>query len=533
MNKLILVLVFTVLSINLLGQITKTQKNNFHIISDQEIISGTIKCVIEKTYDYDYKYGEYSKQSQLKNNYLYKFSSLGLIQEKINNRTSKSESYNFNINGQDLSKPNLKYKLNENDEIIEVLVYNIKKGDIIARYKYAYNDNHQIINCITFESESSEYTSKTTFLYNENKDLIKVISCYPPNTELAKGVRLYKFKAEYKYNNKHQLVTYKSYFNDYGIYDDFFDIYGNKLSIEKIKSRIENRWKVDKCYEFEYNGDDYNWDIRKEFVENVSDGSTKKYLTVTERINLNEYKFSEYVSNTVLIDSLRTFIRCLGTEKSLDYWNKNQIENLEKTNKTISQFSVDLKYSCYSNMCKNYKSKSLNIYNKYKNCLKETEALSSCKQTSLELRENFNELVEETILMSKNNQTKETVVNDKPHKISTNSNVISSQKPDRLPFSSFNQMKISKKHYELEKLYEVYDPVKSRIVGKSVNKFRKKNLYKAYLILYSSYKQKNKNISTVQERMMLLINENTKSIEKLLKNMKDVNEIYHLISDAN
>ncbi|WP_461638943.1 hypothetical protein [Labilibaculum euxinus] len=207
MNKLILVLVFTVLSINLLGQITKTQKNNFHIISDQEIISGTIKCVIEKTYDYDYKYGEYSKQSQLKNNYLYKFSSLGLIQEKINNRTSKSESYNFNINGQDLSKPNLKYKLNENDEIIEVLVYNIKKGDIIARYKYAYNDNHQIINCITFESESSEYTSKTTFLYNENKDLIKVISCYPPNTELAKGVRLYKFKAEYKYNNKHQLVT--------------------------------------------------------------------------------------------------------------------------------------------------------------------------------------------------------------------------------------------------------------------------------------------------------------------------------------
>jgi YD repeat-containing protein len=190
----------------------------------------------------------------------YKYDEQGNMTEQI---TYRKQAFKTNFKDESKIEDKWTYKYDEQVNQTEVNRYK-PDGTIDSKATYKYDAQGNMIEQITYGSNTKPLTSgwKQTYKYDEQGNQIEMKLSYDMN-DYFNSKKIYNYDAQ---GNMIEQITYR-----------------NKRD-EQDKHEIEDKWKLDRKYTYEY--DEYdkngNWTKRTEFRN--TDPDQIKPESVTERV---------------------------------------------------------------------------------------------------------------------------------------------------------------------------------------------------------------------------------------------------------
>ncbi len=290
--KIKYLILLTIFSFNIYCQNNNTDKINIRIIvatTDAvlaEYLINEENSIYElKQYTYDYKFGEnvikdkaqridtlkYSENGFLKFNYL---KSEFIRDENGGVKISNFEDYpvQIGLNGEILSKNDVRYKYNSNGKIIELKEYS-KNGEYLEKhFEFLYNLKNQIIEVKqVYNSETRIRNKIAAYYYDKIGNIIKVLN-YQKTDNKNFPKRIF-YKLDYIYNSQNKLIEYHSYENNYGehyiISNADLTKYVNGKRIYKTLAEnsidLNASYKCTQNLKYSYENENKNWTSRIEY----------------------------------------------------------------------------------------------------------------------------------------------------------------------------------------------------------------------------------------------------------------------------
>lgn len=283
-----LIIFFILITTNSFSQAQKIARENIILILEQTtptlakyiFTKNKYTSLSEKEYEYKYTYGEYIKNAKPFANRKFNYNSDG-----ISELDYWKKPIDLGSKGEQLNKPYIKYKYNQNGDINEINYYSNTSGKLKNTYYIKYNNRNQIFEIANHKGESKKFTSITTYQYNKYDDKISMLTFKPTSNKLFPKFK--SFKANWTYDANNHLKSYESYRNIYGYYNTDLTRYNDrklvKKSLNENLKKQEESWKDYLLYEFHYTDDLNYWTKRKEYKYKNSQKKEKEYKKILER----------------------------------------------------------------------------------------------------------------------------------------------------------------------------------------------------------------------------------------------------------